>query len=177
MMWYVRRSGMRCCRVCCRASNEHLMDRAWRSGCQRYPCWRQGPGSSQGAGYPLDPDAYRTSADDPEEITPEILRQLDLDCRNFSVPDQEPPSRSQVYDAMRYIERMRSEARPVLVHCFGGIGRTGTMVHAYFLNKGMPLDEVMLQVRALRPTSQWLMLSDTQRAFLEAYAASPEESW
>jgi protein-tyrosine phosphatase len=44
----------------------------------------------------------------------------------------------------------------VLVHCWGGLGRTGTMGAAYWIDKGLSADEAIRQIRtyAMRAAAQ-----------------------
>lgn len=105
-----------------------------------------------------------------KEITPEALAVLDLHCFHLPVDDQFPPSPEQVKQAVAFIDRMRAEGKPALVHCAAGIGRTGTMLHAYFLAKGLGLEAAKERVKSRKPTSQWTMLSAVQQRFLEQFA-------
>lgn len=104
------------------------------------------------------------------EITPEVLRHLDIEAFHFPIVDQFPPQVEQVADGVRFVDQMMAEGRPVYVHCHAGIGRTGTFLHAYYLAKGASLEEAKAKVKASKLTSQFLMLSDAQRAFLEQLA-------
>lgn len=104
------------------------------------------------------------------EITPEALLELDLKTLHVPVHDQYAPTDSQVPQVMSFIEEMRTESRPVYIHCFAGIGRTGTMLHCYFLTQGNSLYEAQAAVKSRKPTSQWLMLTDPQMAFVARYA-------
>ena len=65
---------------------------------------------------------------------------------------------------------MKVEGRPVYLHCHAGVGRTGTMAHAVYLMSGMNLEDVKAKIKMTRPTSQFLMLSDVQKTFLENLA-------
>lgn len=106
-----------------------------------------------------------------KEITLEALKELDIDTFHVPVDDQFPPTRVQIRDVLNFIRARQAEAKPVLVHCAAGVGRTGTMLHAYFLAKGLGLEDAKLAVKSKRAASQWLMLSDRQRVFLELLAA------
>ena len=70
----------------------------------------------------------------------------------------------------QFINQMKAEGKPVLLHCHAGVGRTGTMLHAYYLAEGLSLEDAKAKVRAVKPTSQYLMLTEAQKAFLGEFA-------
>lgn len=104
------------------------------------------------------------------EITPQILDEMGLTYLHTPIIDQHPPSIETVGKVTQFIDQMKARGQPVLIHCQAGVGRTGTMLHAYYLAEGLTLDEAKTQVRSTRPTSQFLMLSDSQKAFLQTFA-------
>ncbi|MBN1287059.1 MAG: dual specificity protein phosphatase family protein [Anaerolineae bacterium] len=146
------------------------------------------PGALAAAGIPLGPDDLRslhaqgiraivTLTERPLtarlSIPQALLDEMGFVCLHAPVVDQEPPDdEALVWQVARFVDRMRAEHKPVLLHCAAGIGRTGTMLHAYYIAEGMSLDDAKAKVRAAKPTSQFFMLSDAQKAFIENFALS-----
>lgn len=102
-----------------------------------------------------------------KEITFEFLSELDITCLHLPIVDQHPPDVSQVHELVQFVNQMQTQGKPVLVHCHAGVGRTGTMLHAYYLASGLNLEEAKLKVKSGRMASQFLMLADSQKSFLE----------
>lgn len=105
-----------------------------------------------------------------KEITPQVLAEIGLTCLHAPIVDQYPPDMAAVRETAQFINQMKTQGYPVLLHCHAGIGRTGTMLHAYYLAEGLSLEEAKAKVKASKPTSQFIMLSDTQKVFLEDFA-------
>ena len=99
----------------------------------------------------------------------EVFAALDITYLHMPVPDQHPPTTEQAHTILRFIEQMRAQHRAVLVHCHAGIGRTGTILHLYYIAQGLNFEQAREQVRLRRPYS--IMLSDKQRAFLNDFIA------
>ena len=102
-----------------------------------------------------------------QEITPQVLDEIGLTCLHAPVVDQYPPDVATVRETVQFINQMKAQGQPVLLHCHAGIGRTGTMLHAYYLAEGLSLAEARAKVKAGKPISQFIMLSKAQKAFLE----------
>jgi atypical dual specificity phosphatase len=104
------------------------------------------------------------------EITALVLQDMGFLCLHAPVRDQYPPDRTTVDTVTQFLRQMGSLGRPVFLHCHAGVGRTGTLLHAYYLMEGLSLEKAQNKVREGKITSQFLMLSDAQRVFLEELA-------
>ena len=107
-------------------------------------------------------------------ITPDAFGALDITYLHVPVPDHHPPTLEQAHVILRFIELMRERQRAVFVHCHAGAGRTGTILHLYYLERGLSLEAAREQVRRRRPQST--LLSEKQRAFLSDYARAMQGS-
>ena len=72
---------------------------------------------------------------------------------NVPVPDMEPPTERQLDHLLDTIRKANASRMGVAVHCGAGLGRTGTVIAAYFVSRGMSPREALIKVRDLRPGS------------------------
>ncbi len=67
--------------------------------------------------------------------------------------DMEPPTQDQLDRCVSAILKATSRNMGVAVHCGAGLGRTGAVLAAYFVAKGMTATNAIARVRRLRPGS------------------------
>ncbi|WP_297090323.1 dual specificity protein phosphatase family protein [Thermococcus sp.] len=68
------------------------------------------------------------------------------------IEDFTAPSLEQLLKILRWIEARVGEGKKVLIHCMGGLGRSGTVAVAWVMySEGVPLRDALLKVRRLRP--------------------------
>jgi len=57
--------------------------------------------------------------------------------RRFSIPDKDVPSIELMTKILNEIDMLRLKNIPVYIHCWGGIGRTGTVVGCWLMRHGL----------------------------------------
>ncbi len=83
------------------------------------------------------------------------------------VPDFTPPELEQIQRMIEFIDRQTGERKPVVVSCYAGIGRTGTVLACYLVHRGEQPTEAINRVRELRPGS---VQTTEQEAAVHRYA-------
>lgn len=91
---------------------------------------------------------------------------MDLEYRRMSIRDGGVPSPREMHNILHQIKQWIACGRCVYVHCYGGVGRTGTVVGCWLVNAGASGDEALAQI-----ASHWLSVSNAKRF---RYPQSPE---
>ena len=92
----------------------------------------------------------------------------EVECVRIPIPDLTSPTPALMVTILDRIDQAISQEKPVFVHCWGGKGRTGTVVGCFLARHGMALGKEALQkimeLRKNDPTShQRSPETDSQR--------------
>jgi protein-tyrosine phosphatase len=103
-----------------------------------------------------------------DDITPAALARLDVRLTHHGFADASAPSSEQAHAILGELHSALKMNMPVYLHCFGGSGRTGTILHLLLLSAGLPLIATRRLIKQRRP--QCLRLTEEQHAFVQSWA-------
>lgn len=67
--------------------------------------------------------------------------------KKICVQDFTSPTLEQIDDFLQFVDAKLAEGKKILVHCFAGRGRTGTMLAAYLVHQGMSAESAIREIR------------------------------
>ena len=80
----------------------------------------------------------------------QLWRKFGVKAKHLLIPDFGTPGLNDLHEVIEWINREIEDGK-VLVHCLGGIGRSGMVATAYLISKGFDVDEAIKRVRACVP--------------------------
>lgn len=75
---------------------------------------------------------------------------LSVEYRRMAIRDLGIPTVSLMRDIQQTIAQSIDAGRTVYVHCWGGVGRTGTVVGCYLVETGLGCEDALEEMRRLR---------------------------
>lgn len=74
------------------------------------------------------------------------MHEIEPAYHRFAIRDRHIPSREAMITLLDAIDDALSAGRNIYVHCWGGVGRTGTTVGCYLVRRGMANDKALARV-------------------------------
>ena len=114
-------------------------------------------------------DPFVSYADLAQQLCPDVL------CVRHLIRDLSVPTQAQMRDVLDTIDQAVNSGTAVYVHCWGGVGRTGTVIGCWLLRHGLAEPSNVLEVlRLLRQQDRergYRMSPETpvQRRFVELW--------
>ena len=90
-----------------------------------------------------------------DDLLTRLAVERDITCKHlrFGITDRGVPNRELLEQVLATIRQEISEDRPVYVHCWGGIGRTGTIIGCWLVEGGLSGEDAIAQLADLRRDS------------------------
>lgn len=98
-------------------------------------------------------------------------RGFDVECVRLGFPDGGIPDISLMKTILDTIDGSLTARQPVYVHCWGGHGRTSTVVGCYLVRHGATPEEAIARILGWRANlpRNWFPYQNEQQAFVEAW--------
>ena len=128
----------------------------------------QGPASLQDLFFLHDQGVRAVIRMEERTIAADTGSMVDLVDMFEPVPDFTPPELEQIQRMIEFIDQQTGARKPVVVSCYAGIGRTGTVLACYLVHRGEEPAEAINRLRQLRPGS---IQTPEQEAAVHQYAA------
>jgi len=88
-------------------------------------------------------------------------RGMAVEYQRFPIRDMNIPERPEdMVVILDHIDRRLADGRKVYVHCWGGVGRTGTVVGCYLVRQGASGDDALARLQDL-----WSTVSSAKQAY------------
>ncbi|MFQ5687628.1 MAG: dual specificity protein phosphatase family protein [Candidatus Scalindua sp.] len=82
-----------------------------------------------------------------------LIEKFGFEVKHIPVKDFSAPKLEQIEEFLGFAERIRTAGMKLVVYCDGGMGRTGTMLACYLIDKGINAAKAIEIVRKKRPNS------------------------
>ena len=96
-------------------------------------------------------------------------RETGLEYWHLPIPDQAVSSSAQMQAALSWLDTQLSTGHRVVVHCVGGLGRSGTLAACHLKSRGLSVEDAMTEVRRAR--SPRAIESEAQELFILEFEA------
>ena len=119
------------------------------------------------------------------EIAREEARRLGvpLGCEWHPIPDLSiPENPTQMASILNSIDAVLESGRTVYLHCWGGTGRTGTVIGCWLVRHGHTGEEALEQIRELRKNVEKLYRAPhsphttEQREYVRSWTETPQDT-
>mgnify|MGYP001815979773 CR=1 FL=1 len=77
-------------------------------------------------------------------------REIQISYQRYPVPDMQVPTADDMIRILDHIENEIGNGRTIYLHCYGGRGRTGTVVGCFLVRNGMDGECALAQITRLR---------------------------
>ncbi len=95
--------------------------------------------------------------------------------QRMPIRDRGTPTQEEMVHILDTIDAVLAQGETVYVHCYGGIGRTGTVIGCYLVRHGMSGEEALAEIARLRQVTpvDWVTSPETRAQRQMVWGWSP----